>query len=185
MKFALLILLFPLSSSALVLKEATLKSKAYFINTPGGVFEALDLRSKTFSFNSADFESCADHIVRKPHSLKYSCTLTLNSRNEQSKLQLQASQPLVRVSFGAIQKNVKIEVSKDARFVTFSTALDDTGLDYNVANFNDELFKVQDKVAQLIISEAMTVQNLEIHVLESAHPDLPKTIRRASRIQFN
>lgn len=179
-----LMVLTPSLSLGFSLKESTIKSKAYMIPTPGGIYEALDLRGKKFTFNEKDFEDCGNQIQRKPKSLSFTCTVTLNPRNEPSILKLQLSQPLVRVPFGGVQKNVTIDVSKDGRFVTFSTRLDDTGVDHSVVQFNDEFFAIQSKVAQLIFKEAMTLQTLDIRVLETPKMESPRPaggrrIRRA------
>jgi hypothetical protein len=60
-----------------------------------------------------------------------------------------------------------IQVSEDARQLTMSTAFDATGLDFDLSKFNDDIFAVNAKVAQLIIADAMKTQPVRIEVLES------------------
>jgi hypothetical protein len=173
MRAMVLVALFlPVTGHSFTLREAVLKSRAFMVHSAGGIYEALDLKSKTVTFDSKDFESCGQSMKRNPNSLSFSCTISLNNRREQSILRVQMSQPVVQVPFGGIKKFVRIDVSRDARTVTFSTRLDDTGVDHQVAQFNEEFYKIQSKIAQLIFSEAMTTQNLELRVLESSSPEI-------------
>jgi hypothetical protein len=168
----LMVLFAPVAGFGFTLHQAVLKSRAFMVHSAGGIYEALDLKSKTLTFDTRDFESCGQSMKRTPNTLSFSCTISLNTRRDQSILRVQMSQPVVQVPFGGIKKFVRIDVSHDARNVTFSTRLDDTGVDHQVAQFNEEFYKIQAKIAQLIFSEAMTTQNLEIRVLESSSPDI-------------
>lgn len=159
-------------SSGFVLREATLQSKAFMVRSTGGLYEALDLKSKSYTFNQIDFEQCGRQMRRVPKTLAFSCAVNINTRDVQSMLRVHLSQPVVQVPFGGVRKFVKIEVSKDARTVTFSTRLDDTGVDHQVAQFNDEFYKIQGKVAQTLFVEAMNLQTLELRTLESSQGDL-------------
>jgi hypothetical protein len=169
MRQFLWLFLVPSISMAFSVRETTLKSKAYMINSPGGVYEALDLRSKLYSFSPADASTCATNMRRIPNTFAFSCTLTLNSSSDQSKLRQMASQPIVQVTYGGVKKFVRVDVSADARTVTYSTRLDDIGIDHETAQFNEELYRLLAKVASDVIYGAMTIMPLDLRVLESPH----------------
>ena len=141
--------------------------KAFFVKSEHGLYEALDKVQKTVSFTPTDFEKCAQSMMRQQNSLFYYCTLEIPSTGAMTRLQEQLSAKQAVVRFGGTDKKVRIQVSNNARRVTFSTQFDDTGVDFEVTNFNNEFFKVYSKVAQLVIAEAMDREPLKIQVLEA------------------
>ncbi len=140
--------------------------KAFFARTENGLYEALDKKQKTFNFTAADFEKCGQSMMRRQNSLFYSCTLRLPNAGKLSKLREQLSSRLSVVRFGGTDKKIHVKVSDDASRVTFSTEFDETGVDFDVTNFNSEFFKVYSKVAQIVIAEAMDKEPLKIETLE-------------------
>lgn len=105
--------------------------------------------------------------MREEDSLSYSCTLELPYRSTNVQLREQLSPQSVNVKSGTSRKNVQIECSEDGRFVTFSTEFDSQGLDFELAEFNEDFFKVYDKSALSLISEAMKRTPLRLQVLEN------------------
>ena len=156
-------------AGAVKVNYKTLKRRAYFTPEAGssGLYAPMDLRRKKFTFTPTDNEICGRVLVRDQDNLAYSCTLELPTRASMAKLREHMSDREIAVKFGGLDKKVQIRVSQDARFVTFSTRFDDTGLDFETAEFNDEFFSVYAKSAQLIIGEAMNKQRLRIKVLEN------------------
>lgn len=144
-----------------------LQPRAYFTESENGLFEALDRKQKVFSFTPSDFDRCGQSMMRRQNSLYYACTLELPKTAKMSKLRNQLSTKLAVVRFGGTDKKVRIQVADDVSRVTFSTEFDDTGVDFEVTNFNSEFFKVYSKVAQIVIAEAMDREPLKIEVLES------------------
>ncbi|MBK8201105.1 MAG: hypothetical protein IPK68_01845 [Bdellovibrionales bacterium] len=51
--------------------------------------------------------------------------------------------------------------------MTFTTEFDSQGLDFELAEFNEDFFKVYDKSALSLISEAMKRTPLRLQVLEN------------------
>ena len=150
------------------LRYKTLKRRAYFSPEKGsGLYSPMDLRRKRYTFTPTDHEICGRVLVRDQGSLSYSCTLELPTRSSNSKLREHQSDRELTINFGGMAKKVRVRVSRDARYVTFSTGFDVTGLDFDTASFNDEFFPVYAKAAQLIIGEAMNSQKLQIKVLEN------------------
>jgi hypothetical protein len=88
-------------------------------------------------------------------------------RSSLGKLREHESDREISVNFGGVPKKVQVRVSADGRYVTFSTRFDQTGLDFETAEFNEEFFQIYAKTAQLVIGEAMTHQPLRIKVLEN------------------
>lgn len=152
---------------ALKTQTKTIQPKAFFTESENGLFEALDKKEKTIVFTPSDFEKCGQSMMRRQNSLYYACTLQLPNDAKISKLREQLSSKLAVVRFGGTDKKIRIKVNKEASHVTFSTEFDETGVDFEVTNFNNEFFKVYSKVAQIVIAEAMDKEPLKFEVLES------------------
>lgn len=155
------------SAASMPMKVEMIKPRAYFQEANNNLLEALDLKAKTLYFGKAEFEACGAALVRRSKSLAYSCTIKIPTVSKISKLQNQKSPKSKEITFGATKRTVMIEVSEDARQLTMSTAFDATGLDFDLSKFNDDIFAVNAKVAQLIIADAMKSQPVRIEVLES------------------
>ena len=61
----------------------------------------------------------------------------------------------------------RVAVAEDARTVTFTTAFDATGVDFEISKFNDDFLPVFSKVAQSVISDAMARKPVILEVLKS------------------
>jgi hypothetical protein len=155
------------SAGAMPMKVEMKKPRAYFQEANNNLLEALDLKAKTLYFGKAEFDACGASLVRRARTLAYSCTLQIPSKAKISKLQNHTSPKSKEITFGATKRTVMIQVSEDARQLTLSTAFDPTGIDFDLSKFNDDIFAVDAKVAQLIIAEAMKTQPVRIEVLES------------------
>jgi hypothetical protein len=155
------------SAKAMPMKVEMKKPRAYFQEANNNLLEALDLKEKKLYFGKAEFDACGASLVRRAKTLAYSCTLPIPNKAKISKLQNQLSPKTREVTFGSTKRTVMIQVSEDARQLTMSTAFDATGLDFDVSKFNDDIFAVNAKVAQLIINDAMKAQPVRIEVLES------------------
>lgn len=149
---------------ALPVQSQLIKPRAFFMESENGLFEALDLKSKTLLTKSA-VETCGQRMVREALTLNYSCTLDIPSRSRVSKLQSVLSPTRFSILFGGLKKNVLISVSPDAKQLTYSVAFDKTGLDFDVLKFNDDFAASNAKLAHLILAEAMK-QPVRIEVLE-------------------
>lgn len=162
------ILLAPLVSYAVKYNYKTIKRKASFSpDSAGEFYTPLDLRNKRYTFTPTDNKICGKVLVRENESLNYSCTLELPRRSSTSHLKAQLTERLLKVKFGKSTKEVEVHVSDDAKYVTFSTQFDASSVDFELAEFNDEFFKVYDRSAQLVIAEAMRKSPLRIQVLEN------------------
>ncbi len=128
---------------------------------------SVDLKSKTLLLGQAEFEACGQNLVRKANSLTFVCTLPIPNNTRVSKLKSLLSAKTKEVEFGGTKRTVLTEVSEDARKITFSTAFDHTGIDFELSKFNDDFFAVYAKVAQIIISDALKNSPVRIEVLES------------------
>ncbi len=106
-------------------------------------------------------------MVRRKLTLTFSCTLPIPNKARISKLQNLVTGKSKEVAFGGTKRQVLIHVDEEARKVTFTTAFDATGIDFELAKFNDDLFAVYAKNAQLIISDSLKAQPVRIEVLES------------------
>ena len=166
-RLSLMILLIPLSVVAMPIKTQMLKPRAYFVEAGGNLLEALDLKTKTLNFSKKDSELCGAALVRKAQTLTYSCTLEIPSTAKVSRIQNLVTPKTVAVNFGGSKREVQTQVSEDARKLTFTTTFDATGIDFEVSKFNDDFFNVYNKVAQLVLTEAMNKQPVRIEVLES------------------
>lgn len=126
-----------------------------------------DLKRKTLYFAKREFDQCGANLVRLSQTLTYSCSLKISSKAKESKLRKVISPKILEVPFGGTHRDVQVEVSPDARQVTFMTSFDATGIDFEISKFNDDFFSVYDKVAQLVIGEAMRSKSVKIEVLET------------------
>ncbi|MCC7404092.1 MAG: hypothetical protein IT288_06795 [Bdellovibrionales bacterium] len=165
---ALLILLLAIPAHAVKVKDQVVRRKAFFTPENGtGLYTPLDLKSKRYTFTPTDHEICGRALVRDQENLAYSCTLELPVRSSLGRLREHESDREISVNFGGVLKKVQVRVSADGRYVTFSTRFDQTGLDFDTAEFNEEFFQIYAKTAQLVIGEAMNNQPLRIKVLEN------------------
>ena len=146
-------------------KSQVLKPRAFFVEGEGGLFEALDLKSKSLTMKAA-IDQCGNQLVRKALTLNYSCTIQIPSNAKISKLQNLVTPKSLEVTFGGLKKDVSIAVSENAKEITYSMAFDATGLDFEVLKFNDDFAKSNAKLAHLVIAEAMK-QPVRIEVLEA------------------
>jgi hypothetical protein len=163
----LIALVIPLAATAMPIKTQMLKPRAYFVEAENNLLEPLDLKSKTLTFAKADFDQCGTNLVRKAQTLTYSCTLPIPNKAKVSRLQNLITATKTTVNFGGTKREVVTEVSSDARSVTFTTAFDHTAVDFEISKFNDDFFAIYAKVAQLVISDALSKQPVRIEVLES------------------
>jgi len=154
-------------AQAIPMKTQMIKPRAFFQEAENSLLEALDLKSKTLYFGKAEFEQCGANLVRRAQTLAFSCTLPIPSKAKISKLQTLATNKAREISFGGTRRTVLVSVSEDARNITFSTAFDATGVDFEISKFNDDFFAVYAKVAHLVISDALKAQPVRIEVLES------------------
>ncbi len=152
---------------AIPVKTEMMKPRAYFVESNNGLLEALDLKAKTLTFSKKDKEQCGLNLVRRGHTLSYSCTLDIPTEAKISKLQNQVTSKSTDVAFGGSKREVTTAISPDGRSITFSTSFDSTGIDFEVNKFNDDFFVVYNKVAQIVISDAMTKQPVRIEILET------------------
>jgi hypothetical protein len=169
---AMKVLIFLLSTVALAgqampVRSQMMKPRAFFQEADNNLLEALDLKSKTLYFGKKEFEKCGANLVRRAQTLAFSCTLPIPTKAKISKLQKLANPKPKEISFGGTKRTVLTSVSEDARSITFSTAFDATGIDFEISKFNDDFFAVYAKVAQLIITDALKRKPVRIEVLES------------------
>ena len=155
------------SAVAMPVKSQMLKPRAYFQEADNNLLEALDLKSKTLKFSARDSEACGTKLQRQAATMTYSCTLEIPSKARISKLQSLKSQASLAVTFGGSKRQVETKIAADGKSVTFTTSFDATGIDFEVSKFNDDFFKVYDKVAQLVIADAQARQPVIFEVLES------------------
>ena len=167
MMFVSIILSFGFSALAMPIKTQMLKPRAYYQEADNNLLEALDLKAKTLNFGKAEFDLCGASLVRRAQTLTFSCTLPIASNARISKLQNLVTGRSHEVVFGGTKRAVLTHVTADARNVTFTTAFDATGIDFEISKFNDDFFAVYAKVAQLIISDAIRKQPVRVEVLEN------------------
>lgn len=146
-------------------KSQMLKPRAFFVEGEGGLFEALDLKAKSLTMKAA-INQCGNQLVRKALTLNYSCTISIPSKAKVSKLQNLITPKSLEVTFGGLKKDVSINVSENAKEITYAMSFDATGLDFDVLKFNDDFAKTNAKLAHLVIAEAMK-QPVRIEVLEA------------------
>lgn len=152
---------------AMPIKSQMIKPRAFYQEAENNLLEALDLKAKTLHFAKAEFEQCGASLVRRAKTLTFSCTLPIPSSARISKLQNLVTGKSREVTFGGTKRAVLTHVSEDAKNITFTTAFDATGVDFEVSKFNDDFFAVYAKVAQLIISDALKDKPIRIEVLET------------------
>jgi hypothetical protein len=155
------------SAFAIPTKVQMLKPRAFYQEADNNLLEALDLKAKIMVFGKSEFDKCGSSLVRRAQTLTFSCTLAIPSKARISKLQNLVTARSQEVVFGGTKRAVLIHVTDDARNITFTTAFDATGIDFEISKFNDDFFAVYAKVAQLIISDALKKQPVRIEVLES------------------
>lgn len=151
---------------AMPMKTEIVRPRAFLQPAKNGLMEALDLKAKTLYFTKREVEQCGTKLVRQARTMTYSCTLPIASGSKISKLHNVLTPKLIEIPFGGTQRDVQIEVSEDARSVSFTTGFDSTGIDFEMSKFNDDFFKVYDQVAVLVISDALK-KSVKIEVLES------------------
>lgn len=153
---------------ALSVGTKLIKPKAFFTEAPGGLYEPLDLKKKTFVFNGKDAQNCRDRMRRNPKTLTFSCTLELDNYMSArlSRLKEQSSPASVNVQIGSRSKVVRIEVSSDARIVTFTMDLDSDGVDFDWLKMNDDLAPALQHYAETFITEALLRNRLVLLVLQ-------------------
>jgi hypothetical protein len=154
-------------SQAMPIKSQMIKPRAYFQEADNNLLEPLDLKAKTMSFTKKEFDLCGQNLVRRAKTLTFSCTLAIPGNSKISKLQNIVTGKSRDVVFGGTKRAVLAHVTEDARTITFTTAFDATGVDFELSKFNDDFIAVYAKVAQLIISDALKNQPIRIEVLES------------------
>ena len=155
------------ASQAMPIKTQMIKPRAFFQEADNNLLEALDLKSKTLFFGKPEFEQCGANLVVRKDTLVFSCTLPIPTKARISRLQSMINPKSKEISFGGTRRTVLISVSEDARQLTLSTAFDATGIDFEISKFNDDIYAVYAKVAQLIISDALKQQPVRLEVLES------------------
>ncbi|HMN68737.1 MAG TPA: hypothetical protein PKC28_09400 [Bdellovibrionales bacterium] len=158
---------FPSLASAMPIKSQMLKPRAFYQEADNNLLEALDLKSKTLTFTKQEFDQCGSNLVRRAKTLTFSCTLPIPSKARITKLQSLVTPKSREIAFGGTKRAVLTHVTDDAKSITFTTAFDATGVDFEVSKFNDDFFAVYSKVAQLIISDAIKSNPVRIEVLES------------------
>jgi hypothetical protein len=153
---------------AMPIKYKMVRPRAFFQESTDNLLLPLDLKTKTLYFSKKDFETCGVNLVRRAQTLTYSCTLPVPTKAKISKLQSLLSAKSTDVVFGGTSRDVRVAVSEDARSVTFTTAFDATGVDFEISKFNDDFLPVFSKVAQSVISDAMARKPVILEVLESS-----------------
>ncbi|MBX3022803.1 MAG: hypothetical protein KF799_14105 [Bdellovibrionales bacterium] len=161
------------ATQAMPIQSQMLKPAAYMQATDDGLFEPLDLKAKTLTFKKTDFDQCGLNLLRQSSTMNYSCTLAIPTQARTSRLQNVVTAKQVEVDFGSSKRKVYVSVSEDARSITFMTGFDATGIDFEVSKFNDDFFKVYDKVALLVIAEAFSKQPVRLEVLENGESKKP------------
>lgn len=154
------------SATAMPVKSRLIKPRAFFQETDPSLLRPLDLMDKTATFRNKEVTECGSKLVRQALTLSYSCTFEIPSKAKISKLHGLLSSEKLEVFFGGSRRIVKVKLSEDARKVTFSTAFDSTGVDFELSKFNDDFFSVYDKVAQLVIGDAIKNYPVKFQVLE-------------------
>lgn len=122
----------------------------------------------SMALTQAQFDQCADNLVRKAQTLTYTCELDIPVKSKTAKFQNLRSPKSLRFTHGGIARDVQIEVSPDARVLSLTTTFDTTGLDLEVSKFNDDFFAVYNSAAHTIISGALRDQILKIEINERA-----------------
>lgn len=148
-----------------------LKPRAYFKETDENLLEPLDIKRKTLTFTQADIDRCGTALMRESSTLNYSCSLEIPGSARLSKLRVLLSRNILDVDFGGTKRRVFVTISPDARVLTLATGFDKTGIDFDVSKFNDDFFVVFNKVALLVIGEALKKEQIRMETLESRQDD--------------
>ncbi|MDC0980425.1 hypothetical protein OAQ84_01680 [Bdellovibrionales bacterium] len=149
------------------MKSKTVKSKASFVrNKKQKLYDFLDLKSKRIQFTKSDVATCQSQLKREVRTLNFSCTLSIPTRSKVSKLSQRGSADKIALWMGQLKKIVRVDLSKDARQVTFSVDFEAVGIDYEVAEFNVDFHEVMSQAALAAISKAMK-SPLAMQVLEN------------------
>ena len=90
----------------------------------------------------------------------------------------QLSPSKVRVRYGQLIREVQVNVSKNAKFVSFSTEFDKTGLELDLYEFNSDFFSIYDKTAMVILGKVIRNSNLHLQVLEDSLVDDTEVLKR-------
>jgi hypothetical protein len=162
-----LALLFPLVTMAMPIKSQMLKPRAYFVEADNNLLEPLDLKSKTLTFGKPEFDQCGLNLARQSQTFSYSCVFKIPSTAKVSRLQNLVTPAKIEVVFGGSKRVVQVTIAPDAHTLTATTEFDHTGIDFEVIKFNDDILKINAKVAQLVLSEALGKQAVRFEVLES------------------
>lgn len=165
--FCLALLLNFSSAGAVPAQTQMLQPSAKFIEVENGLMEPLDLKSRVLIFGKDDLARCGLKLQREALTMNYSCTLPLDVTARVSRLQKVVTAKTIESEFGGSKRKVFVNVADDARTITYSTGFDATGIDFQIHKFNDDLFSVFNKVAQLVIADAMIKQPVRMEVLES------------------
>lgn len=153
---------------------STIKHKAFFVNTPQGLYEPLDLKFRRIRFDQADFEWCGKNLKRTPNSLNFSCEFTLPKTAQVSKLRKMTSVQTMSVDVAGRLQVVDLSVDPEARKFLVRTSFDKTGIDFELVQFNKDFMRVHSKMAQLVFAEALSRYSLEMEILESPNSILSK-----------
>lgn len=153
---------------------STIKHKAFFVNTPQGLYEPLDLKFRRIRFDQADFEWCGKNLKREKNTLSFSCEFKLPKTASVSKLRKMKSVQTLSVDVSGRLQVVDLSVDPEARKFLVRTSFDKTGIDFDLVQFNKDFLRVHSKMAQLVFAEALNSYALEMEILESANSLLSK-----------
>ena len=154
-------------AEAMIVNSVLLKKQSSFIkNKKQRLFDFLDLNLKSVRFTRQDILKCRRTLVRKKESLQYSCTMEIPGISKTSQLSRHQSSSIMNVSVGLRLKEVNIQLAKDAKTVKFSTRIEETGVDFDEAEFNADLHNVLSNSAHQFIAKAMQ-KKLVFKVLEN------------------
>lgn len=163
---ALVIALMAPMSYAMTTDVQMVQPRAYFVETGDGLYKPLDLKLKTLRFSKRDFEACGHRLVRKEGTLTYTCRFALPTHAKQTRLRHQLTPEKLNVKYAGKQQPVQVTIANDGRSVRYQTSFDTTGLDLDVAQFNDDFYRNYAKAAEQSIAEAMS-RSLKYQILEA------------------
>ncbi len=167
-------------SGAVIRTDQIIRKNAFFVkdeNELDELYQSLDLVKRKYVFTPSDVKVCRKGLMRIDDSLSYTCTVGLPGFLSSTRLHEQISSQIINIKNSQQIREVEAEVSEDARFVTFSVQFDDSGIDFDLADFNDHFFNVYDQVALTAIAEAMKREPLLIEVLENdPKPQSPPSV---------
>lgn len=153
---------------------STIKHKAFFVNTPQGLYEPLDLKFRRIRFDQADFDWCGKNLKREKNTLNFSCEFQLPKTASVSKLRKMMSVQTLSVDVSGRLQVVDLSVDPEARKFLVRTSFDKTGIDFDLVQFNKDFLRVHSKMAQLVFAEALNSYSLEMEILESPNSLLTK-----------